>query len=157
MEAEKREIRLKNALSSIENEFDYIIIDCPPTLGILTIDALVAARGLIIPMQCEYYALEGLTQLMGSVRRVKQLYNQELSLLGILITMYNGRLNLSIQVLEELKKHYGSAIISPAISRNVRLSEAPGFGAPAIYYDRHSKGAEQYMQTTDEIIRRTGI
>ena len=155
VDADNREARLKTAVDAIRDEYDYIIIDCPPTLGILTIDALVAADALIIPMQCEYYALEGLTQLMGSVRKIKQLYNQNLEIGGILITMYNGRLNLSLQVLEELKKHYGNKVFKTAIPRNVRLSEAPGFGMPALYYDKNSKGAALYLEAAKELIERT--
>lgn len=154
VEAERRERRLIEALEPIEKDYDIIIIDCPPTLGILTIDGLVAADGLIIPMQCEYYALEGLTQLTDTVRRIKQLYNPSLSLVGVLVTMYNGRLNLSIQVLNELKSHYGSTIFKTAISRNVRLSEAPGYGMPAYYYDKHSKGAQQYLDAARELAER---
>ena len=122
---EDRAFRLKNAIESVKNEYDYIFIDCPPSLGMLTINALTASDGVIVPMQCEYFSLEGLTQILSTVKQVKRLYNPDLSLVGILITMHNGRLNLSVQVLDELKKHYADKLFSTPISRNVRLSEAP--------------------------------
>ena len=152
--SEAREQALKNALGDIRGEYDFIIIDCPPSLGMLTVNALVAADGVVVPMQCEYYALEGLTQLMMTIRRVKQLYNAPLTITGILITMHNGRLNLSLQVLEELKKYYADKLFRTIVTRNVRLSEAPSFGMPAMYHDRTSKGAQQYKDVADELIRR---
>lgn len=152
--SEHRENRLKNALDNLRDQFDYIFIDCPPSLGILTINALVAADGFIIPMQCEYYALEGLSQLMLSVKQIKKHYNSRLNLTGILITMYNGRLNLSVQVLSELKKYYADKLFSTPIVRNVKLSEAPSFGMPIYYYDKHSKGAHLYMEVTKELFQR---
>lgn len=124
-DVENRQNRLKEPLSEIAGDFDYILIDCPPSLGMLTINALTAADGVIIPMQCEYFSLEGLSQIMMTIKQVKKLYNPSLSLTGILVTMYNGRLNLSLQVLDELKKHYADKLFSIAITRNVRLSEAP--------------------------------
>ncbi|MBQ7780356.1 MAG: ParA family protein [Clostridia bacterium] len=151
---EKREYRLKNALTLIKDEYDYIIIDCPPSLGILTVNSLVAADAVIVPMQCEYYSIEGLSQLLSTIRSVKRLYNPSLELLGILITMYNGRLNLSSQVMFELKKYYASKLFKTTILRNVRLSEAPGYGMPIIYYDKHCKGTEAYFAVTDEILER---
>lgn len=151
---EKREYRLKNALTLIKDEYDYIIIDCPPSLGILTVNSLVAADAVVVPMQCEYYSIEGLSQLLSTIRSVKRLYNPSLELLGILITMYNGRLNLSSQVMYELKKYYASKLFKTTILRNVRLSEAPGFGMPIIYYDKHCKGTEAYYAVTDEILER---
>ena len=138
---EDRAFRLKNAIESVKNEYDYIFIDCPPSLGMLTINALTASDGVIVPMQCEYFSLEGLTQILSTVNQVKRLYNPDLSLVGILITMHNGRLNLSVQVLDELKKHYADKLFSTPISRNVRLSEAPSFGMPIQYYDKYSKGS----------------
>lgn len=151
---EKREYRLKNALNIIKSEYDFIIIDCPPSLGILTVNSLVAADYVIVPMQCEYYSMEGLSQLLSTIRTCKRLYNPELELLGILITMYNGRLNLSSQVMDELKRFYASKLFKTTILRNVKLSEAPGFGEPVIYYDKHCKGTEAYYAVTDEIIER---
>lgn len=151
---EKREYRLKNALTLIKDAFDYIIIDCPPSLGILTVNSLVAADGVIVPMQCEYYSIEGLSQLLSTIRSCKRLYNPSLELLGILITMYNGRLNLSSQVMFELKKYYATKLFKTTILRNVRLSEAPSYGMPVIYYDKHCKGTEAYYSVTDEILER---
>lgn len=151
---EKREYRLKNALSIVKEMFDYIIIDCPPSLGILTVNALVASDAVIVPMQCEYYSLEGLSQLLSTIKTCKKLYNPNLELCGILITMYNGRLNLSSQVMDELKRFYASKLLKTTILRNVRLSEAPSYGQPIMYYDKHCKGTEAYMDVTDEIIER---
>ncbi len=151
---EKREYRLKNALTLIKDAYDYIIIDCPPSLGILTVNSLVASDAVIVPMQCEYYSIEGLSQLLSTIRSVKRLYNPNLELLGILITMYNGRLNLSSQVMFELKKYYASKLFKTTILRNVKLSEAPGYGMPVIYYDKHCKGTEAYYAVTDEILER---
>ncbi|MBQ2706862.1 MAG: ParA family protein [Clostridia bacterium] len=155
IDMEKRELLLKNALSEIEDRYDYIIIDCPPSLGILSINALAASSGVIIPMQCEFYSLEGLSQLMLTIKQVKKLYNPPLEITGILITMYNGRLNLSMQVLDELKKYYAEKLFKTGVVRNVKLSEAPSYGEPIIYYDKHSKGAKAYMEIAQEIIDRT--
>ena len=152
--ADNRESRLRDALAPVKGDYDYILIDCPPSLGILTINALVAADGLVIPMQCEYYSLEGLSQLMMSVKQIKKRFNPKLSLTGILITMYNGRLNLSSQVMEELKKYYAGKIFSTAIARNVKLSEAPSFGMPVCYYDKYSKGAALYAEVAKELMER---
>lgn len=152
--ATHRESRLKDAMEPLLDAYDYIFIDCPPSLGILTINALVASDGYIIPMQCEYYSLEGLAQLDMSVNKIKKLYHPSLTLIGILITMYNGRLNLSVQVLEEVKKYYGPKLFSTPIARNVRLSEAPGFGMPVYYYDKSSRGAQAYLDVANELIER---
>ncbi len=152
---EDRAFRLKNALESVKNDYDYIFIDCPPSLGMLTINALTASDGVIVPMQCEYFSLEGLTQILSTVKQVKRLYNPDLSLTGILITMHNGRLNLSVQVLDELKKHYADKLFSTPISRNVRLSEAPSFGMPIQYYDKYSKGSSAYDDISAELLERT--
>lgn len=152
---EDRAFRLKNALESVKNDHDYIFIDCPPSLGMLTINALTASDGVIVPMQCEYFSLEGLTQILSTVKQVKRLYNPDLSLTGILITMHNGRLNLSVQVLDELKKHYADKLFSTPISRNVRLSEAPSFGMPIQYYDKYSKGSSAYDDIAAELLERT--
>lgn len=139
----------------LDGKFEYIIIDCPPSLGILTVNALSAASGVIIPMQCEYYALEGLSQLMISIKKVKERYNPSLCITGILITMFNGRLNLSSQVLAEIKKYYCDKLFSTTIPRNVTLSEAPGFGEPINYHDKYSKGCAAYKAVAEEVISRT--
>ena len=144
---EDRAFRLKNALESVKNDYDYIFIDCPPSLGMLTINALTASDGVIVPMQCEYFSLEGLTQILSTVKQVKRLYNSDLSLTGILITMHNGR--------DELKKHYADKLFSTPISRNVRLSEAPSFGMPIQYYDKYSKGSSAYDDVAAELLERT--
>ena len=154
IDSDNREGRLKDALAEIRDDFDYMIIDCPPSLGLLTVNALNAADGAVIPMQCEYYALEGLSQLMLTIRRVKQLYNPSLEITGILITMYNGRLNLSTMVLDELKKYYADKIFKTMITRVVKLSEAPSYGMPAIYYDKHGQGSEAYRAVAKELCER---
>lgn len=149
-----RNTRMKTALEPIKEQYDYIFIDCPPSLGILTINALVACDGVIIPMQCEYYSLEGLSQLTVSLREIKKRYNPALDIVGILITMYNGRLNLSLQVMAELKKYYSGKIFATTILRNVRLSEAPSYGMPIRYYDKYSKGCAAYEEVAKEILER---
>ena len=156
VDMKKREARMREFTDKC-NEYDLIVIDCPPSLSMLTINALTAADGVIIPMQCEYYALEGLTQLMGTIKRVKDMYNPKLNVLGIVITMFNGRLSLSTAVLNELKKYYKDKLFNTAIPRLVRISEAPGFGEPINYHDKYSKASEMYMKLTDEIITRIGI
>lgn len=155
IDSERRELLLKNALAELDGDFDYIIIDCPPSLGILSINALAASNGVIIPMQCEFYSLEGLSQLMLTIKQVKKHYNPALEITGILITMLNGRLNLSVQVLSELKKYYADKLFSTSIVRNVKLSEAPSYGEPIIYYDKYSKGARAYLDVAVEILERT--
>ena len=152
--ADNRENRLKEALEPFRSKYDYILIDCPPSLGILTINALVASDGIVIPMQCEYYSLEGLSQLILSVKQIKKRFNPGITLVGILVTMYNGRLNLSVQVMEELQKYYPGKIFRTPITRNVKLSEAPSFGKPVWYYDKLSKGAVQYMDTAKELLEK---
>lgn len=149
-----REYRLKTQLEKIKGDYDYIFIDCPPSLGMITVNALAAADAVIIPMQCEYYALEGLSQLMLTIRKIKQLYNPELEICGILITMFNGRLILTMQVISELKKYYSDKLFKTPISRNVRLSEAPSFGTPVYYHDKSSKGAQEYLDVAKELIQR---
>lgn len=152
---EKREYFLKNALSKLEdNAFDYIIIDCPPSLGLITLNALTASTGIVIPMQCEYFALEGLSQLMMTIKMVRQRYNPSLNVTGILITMYNPRYKLSSQVLLELKKYYDDLLFGTKISRQIALSEAPGFGEPIHYYSRYSKGSLEYEDIAKEIVSR---
>jgi chromosome partitioning protein len=145
---------MKNALSEIRNQYDYIIVDCPPSLGMLTVNSLSASDGVVIPMQCEFYALEGLSQLMITINRIKRLYNPDLDLCGILITMYNGRLLLTMEVISELKKHYEGKLFHNTIGRNVKLSEAPGFGKPVYYHDKSSKGAREYLAVAEELITR---
>ena len=151
---EKRETRLKSALEEVADIYDIIIIDCPPSLGMLTVNALVASDGAVIPMQCEYFSLEGLSQMMMTIKQVKKLYNQKLNLTGILVTMYNGRLNLSLQVIEEIKKYYANKLFKTTITRNVRLSEAPSFGQPVWYYDKFSKGASLYHEVAKELLQK---
>ena len=151
---DESENRLKTALAEVKKEFDYILIDCPPSLGMLTINAFTASDGIIVPMQCEFYALEGLSQLMITINRIKRLYNPNLNVSGILITMHNGRLLLTMQVLAELGKHYSDKLFETKISRNVKLTEAPGFGKPVYYYDKNSKGAKEYLEVAKEISTR---
>ena len=157
IDMEHRESAFKRAISGIAGDYDLIIIDCPPSLGLLTVNALTCADGVVIPMQCEYFALEGLTQLMYTVRKVKQLYNPSLTITGILVTMYNGRLNLSVQVMDELKKYYSDKLFSTVITRNVRLTEAPSYGVPAYFYDKFSKGSQAYLEVSRELIDRTAV
>lgn len=142
------------ALEEIKDEYDYVIIDCPPTLGLLTINALSASNGVIIPMQCEFYSLEGLSQLILTVKRVRQSYNPNLEITGILLTMYNGRLLLTNQVIEELKKYYADKLFKTPISRSVKLSEAPSYGEPICYYDPYSKGSLEYSDIAKELMMR---
>jgi len=147
-----REHRLKSALESLVNDYRYIIIDCPPSLGLLTINTLTAADSIIIPIQCEYYALEGLSQLMNTIKLVQDNLNPSLAIEGVLLTMFDGRLNLSRQVSQEVRQHFNSRVYDTVISRNVRLSEAPSFGKPIILYDILSTGAENYMALTKEVM-----
>lgn len=151
----RREFRLKDSIAEIKNDFDYIILDCPPSLGLITINALTAADAVIVPLLCEYYSLEGLSQLTMTIKRVKQLYNPQLELLGVLINMYDGRLNLTIQVLEEIKKYFSDKILKTPVPRNVKISEAPSFGMPIIDYDKHSKGAAAFASIAREIMDRS--
>ena len=147
-----RERLLKDALLPVLGEYDYVIVDCPPSLGFLTVNALVAADTLLIPVQCEYYALEGLSQLIASVRQVKRLYNPHLDIEGVLLTMFDGRLNLTQQVAQEIKRFFPRKVFATVVPRTVRLSEAPSFGQPVLSYDRRSKGAEAYRALAREII-----
>ncbi len=153
-ELEQRTARLRVALAPLGEDYDYILIDCPPSLGLVTINGLCAADTLLVPIQCEYYALEGLSQLMATVRQVKRLYHDRLELEGVLLTMYDARLNLTRQVVGEVKKFFPGKVFATAIPRSVRLSEAPGFGQPVLYYDAHSKGADAYRALAGEIIRK---
>lgn len=153
VELEHREARLKNALAPLREKYDAILIDCPPSLGIITTNALSAADTLLVPIQCEYYALEGLSQLMNSVRRIKRQYNARLDIEGVLLTMFDGRLNLTQQVVEEVKKYFPRKVFGTVIPRAVRLSEAPSFGKPIQYFDKSSKGAQAYEDLAKEIIK----
>lgn len=147
-----RESLLKNALIGVKSYYDYIIIDCPPSLGLITANALTASDTFLVPIQCEYYALEGLTQLMSTVRRIKRQYNSTIDIEGVLLTMYDGRLNLTQQVVEEVKKFFPRKVFKTVIPRGVRLSEAPSFGMPVIYYDKSCKGSVAYTEVAKEII-----
>lgn len=154
VDIERRESRLKNALLPLRGQYDFIFIDCPPSLGLITTNALCASDTLLVPIQCEYYALEGLSQLMNTVRRVKRQYNDRLDMEGVLLTMYDGRLNLTQQVVEEVKKFFPRKVFATVIPRGVRLSEAPSFGKPILYFDKHCKGALAYNNLADEIIEK---
>ncbi len=151
---EKRESFLKKALSSVRDEFDFIIIDAPPALGMITINIMTASDSVLIPIQCEYYALEGLSQLISTVRKIKKTYNKKIEIEGVLGTMYDGRTNLSIQVLDEVKKFFPDLVYKSIIPRNIKLSEAPSFGEPIIKYDRTSKGADAYVSLAKEVIKK---
>ena len=154
VELERRENRLKAALAALRDRYDLMFVDCPPALGLLTLNALCAADTFLVPIQCEYYALEGLSQLMGTVRQVKRLYNSTLELEGVLLTMYDGRLNLTQQVVAEVKKFFPRKVFATAIPRSVRLSEAPSFGKPINYYDGGSRGAQAYDALARELVGR---
>lgn len=147
-----REVRLRRALEPLRKEFDFIIIDCPPSLGLLTINALTAADGVMIPVQCEYYALEGLSQLLNVIDLVKRNLNPTLEIEGVLLTMYDSRLNLSQQVVEEARRFFADRVYTTVIPRNVRLSEAPSFGKPIVLYDVMSSGAKSYMELAKEVM-----
>lgn len=147
-----REIRLKRALEKVEDQYDFIVIDCPPSLGLLTINALTASDAVIIPVQCEYYALEGLSQLLNTVRLVQKHLNNHLAIEGVLLTMLDARTNLGIQVIDEVKKYFQDKVYHTIIPRNVRLSEAPSHGKPIIAYDSKSKGAEVYLEFAKEVM-----
>lgn len=151
-----RETRMKEAIKPEIANYDFIIIDCPPSLGLLTINSLTAANTILVPIQCEYYALEGLSQLMETVKLVKKHLNPELDVEGVVLTMFDARTNLSIQVVEEVKKYFKNKVYRTVIPRNVRLSEAPSYGLPIILYDSRSKGAECYMDLADEVIECAG-
>ena len=148
--------KLKALLESIKDEYNYIFIDCPPSMGILTLNALVATDSVLIPLQCEYYALEGISQLLLSTNLIRQKYNPSLSIEGIVFTMYDGRNNISKQVIDEVRQHLSEHIFDAIIPRNVRLSEAPSFGKPIFFYDRSSKGSISYFQLAKELLYRNG-
>ena len=147
-----REVRLKRALDTVKNQYDYILIDCPPSLGLLTLNSLTASDSIIIPVQCEYYALEGLSQLLSTVRLVQKHLNKNLAIEGVLLTMLDARTNLGLQVIEEVKKYFQDRVYKSIIPRNVRLSEAPSHGKPILTYDPKSRGAEVYLELAKEVI-----
>jgi chromosome partitioning protein len=147
-----REVRLKRALEKVKHNYDYMIIDCPPSLGLLTINALTASDAVLIPVQCEYYALEGLSQLLNTVRLVQKHLNTDLMIEGVLLTMLDARTNLGIQVIEEVKKYFRDKVYKTIIPRNVRLSEAPSHGQPIIIYDPRSRGADVYLELAKEVV-----
>lgn len=151
VEMERREFRLRDALGTVEDDFDFIIIDCPPSLGLLTLNALTAAKSLLVPIQAEYYALEGVTELFDTLARIRRLHNPSLAIEGLLITMYDERTNLSTAVATDLRDFYGQQVFKTVIPRNVRLAEAPSYGKPIILYDPHSKGSEAYIELSKEI------
>lgn len=150
----RRESRLKAGLAPVRENYDYILIDCPPSLGLLSLNALCATDSVIIPIQCEYYALEGLAQLMATMRQVKRLHNPTLDVEGVLLTMFDGRLNLTQQVMAEVKKFFPRKVFATPIPRSVRLAEAPSFGKPINYYDRSSRGCKAYDALAQELIRK---
>jgi len=151
---DRREYLLKDQLEGVRNQYDYIFIDCPPSLGLLTINALVAVDSVIIPIQCEYYALEGVSQLLNTYQLIKDRINQSIEIQGVLLSMFDARTNLSIQVVEEVKTHFKDLVYSTMIPRNIKLAEAPSYGIPIIYYDSKSKGAEAYYDLADEFLER---
>lgn len=153
VEMQERTYRLRQALAPVKEQYDYVLIDCPPSLGLITLNALSAANSLLVPIQCEYYALEGLSQLMATVRQVKRLYNPDIEIEGVLLTMFDSRLNLTLQVVAEVKKHFSDKVYKTVIPRNVRLSEAPSYGMPIQYYESFSKGAGAYNDLAKEILR----
>jgi chromosome partitioning protein len=149
-----REKALRKALRDLRDEYQFIIVDCPPSLGLLTLNVLTAADGVLIPIQCEYYALEGLSQLLNTIKLVQRNFNPALAIDGVLLTMYDARLNLSRQVAEEAKEYFGAGMFAVTIPRNVRLAEAPSFGKPILLYDVQSVGAKSYLAVAQELIRR---
>ncbi|WP_243292735.1 AAA family ATPase [Bacillus sp. FJAT-47783] len=151
-----REVRLKRALETVKHNYDYIIIDCPPSLGLLTINALTASDSVLIPVQCEYYALEGLSQLLNTIRLVQKHLNSDLMIEGVLLTMLDARTNLGIQVIDEVKKYFQDKVYQTIIPRNIRLSEAPSHGQPIILYDMKSRGAEVYLELAKEVVTMNG-
>jgi len=155
LELPEKQFRLKKALAVVKNDYDYVLIDCPPSLNMLTLNALVACDGVIIPMQCEYYSLEGISALIRTVNQIQQKLNPSLSIEGIVRTMYDPRSSLTLEVSDQLKEYFGDKLYQACIPRNVRLAEAPSFGQPALVYDRQSKGAVAYLALAGEFIRRS--
>jgi chromosome partitioning protein len=152
IDLEKREYKLLDVLRAVENDFDFIIIDCPPSLGLMTLNALTAATSLLVPIQCEYYALEGVTELFDTLARIRRVLNPGLTIEGLLLTMYDERTNLSAAVAADLRDFYGQQVFATVIPRNVRLAEAPSYGKPIILYDIRSRGAESYLQLAKEVM-----
>lgn len=157
MEVFAREVRLKNALAGVRDQYDYIFIDCPPSLNLLTINAMAASNSVLVPMQCEYFALEGLTALMDTISKLAAVVNENLKIEGLLRTMFDPRNRLSNEVSDQLKQHFGSKVYRTVIPRNVRLAEAPSHGKPAMYYDKQSAGAKAYLALAGEILRREEV
>ncbi len=156
VDRDKREYMLKKALEEVKNEYDFIIIDCAPSLGLITVNALTAADSVIVPIQCEYFALEGLGKLLNTIKNVQKIHNHNLDIEGLLLTMFDARLRLSNQVVEEVNTHFPEMVFESVISRNVRLSEAPSFGESILKYDAECKGAVQYIQLAEEILMKNG-
>jgi chromosome partitioning protein len=154
VEIPERQTRLKKALATVKEDYDYILLDCPPSLGLITLNALTASDTFLVPIQCEYYALEGLSQLLNTVKTIKRLYNPSIDLEGVVLTMFDNRLNLTQQVVAEVKKYFPNKVFETAIPRNVRLSEAPSFGMPVLYYDRGSRGSMAYIALARELIKK---
>ena len=157
VELQHRESRLKAALAPVEAEYDFIFIDCPPSLSLLTLNGLVAAQSVLIPMQCEYYALEGLSDLVGTIKRVRANLNPNLEIAGLLRTMFDARNTLAQQVSEQLEAHFGDKVYRSVVPRNVRLAEAPSYGTPAVLWDPESKGAQAYLALAEEVLQRAGV
>ncbi len=157
VDADKREFRLKTALGSVAKDFDFILIDCPPSLSLLTVNALTASDSVIIPIQCEYYALEGVASLVQTIQRVKKTFNPRLEIEGVLLTMLDGRTNLGLQVVDEVKKHFRKQVYGAVIPRTVRLGEAPSHGEPIHIYDKRSTGAVAYAALAKEVLTRNGV
>lgn len=157
VDLENREMRLKDALSLVQDEYDYVLIDCPPALNLLTLNGLCAAKSVMIPMQCEYYALEGLSDLVNTIRKVRANLNPELKIEGLLRTMFDPRNTLAQQVSDQLQQHFGDKVYRTVIPRNVRLAEAPSFGLPALYHDRESKGTQAYLALAGELLNNAVI
>jgi chromosome partitioning protein len=157
VDLQHRESRLKAALVPIDSEYDFVFIDCPPSLSLLTLNGLVAAQSVLIPMQCEYYALEGLSDLVGTIKRVRANLNPQLEIAGLLRTMFDTRNTLAQQVSQQLEEHFGDKVYRSVVPRNVRLAEAPSYGTPAVLWDPESKGAQAYLALADEVLQRAGV
>ena len=148
-----REFQFSKSLESIRDVYDYVIVDCPPSLGLITINILSACNSIVIPLQCEYFALEGLSQLMNTLRKIKSRYNENLEIEGVVLTMYDGRTNLTLQVASEIKKYFGDKVFKSPVPRSVRLGEAPSYGEPILYYDKRSRCTEAYLQISEDILK----
>jgi chromosome partitioning protein len=155
--ADHREFRLRDALEKVRDRFDFIVIDCPPALDLLTLNALVAADSVLIPMQGEYFALEGISELLDTINRLRESFNPKLEIEGVVLTMFDERTNLAQQVNQELKSHFGDKLLETVIPRNIRLAEAPSFGKPVVLYDVRSRGAESYIRLAKELMERRGV